>query len=156
MQDYTLSMDRLAYRVKGLKMAASVLHCGAHPDDEDARDGQHGRQRDLALHDPRHDDVGFDHVYGDAQQNHGEDFDPVPRPDHERAALLVFIKTGCLADQHEAGVRVALARHRTRVAATQLALAAAGDLFVDLTKLGNGGDSGHLAAPARRAGDAPL
>ena len=35
MQDYTLSMDRLAYRVKGLRMAASVLHCGAHPDDED-------------------------------------------------------------------------------------------------------------------------
>jgi LmbE family N-acetylglucosaminyl deacetylase len=35
MQDSTLSMDWLAYRVKGLRMAASVLHCGAHPDDED-------------------------------------------------------------------------------------------------------------------------
>src|SRR5262245_65858358 len=35
MQEATLSVDRLAYRVKGLKMAASVLHIGAHPDDED-------------------------------------------------------------------------------------------------------------------------
>jgi LmbE family N-acetylglucosaminyl deacetylase len=35
MQESTLSIDRLAYRVKGLKMVASVLHIGAHPDDED-------------------------------------------------------------------------------------------------------------------------
>ena len=35
MQESTLSIDRLAYRVKSLKMAASVLHVGAHPDDED-------------------------------------------------------------------------------------------------------------------------
>jgi hypothetical protein len=76
-------------------------------------------------------DVGDEHVLA-AQADHAQHLDQqVAGGAHERATLLVFVEARAFTDEHDVGLRSALARHSVGACLTQPTQLAVADLDVD-------------------------
>ncbi len=94
-------------------------------------------------------DVGDEHVLAPPAERAKEPDEHAPGAAHERTPLAILVEARALADEHDLGVRIALARHRLRPALVEPALRAHPDLARD-------GLERRLALVAHHAGRPPL